>query len=112
MCSAELDEMIDVELDAMVISSPSSIHATPRATTSRVWNRDQRSRSIRAGTRLVVPEGVVLVSCSSVVMSLTSPKPPIPKGRSGQIDGRRGLRPSQAFRYAANPEATTAVDLS
>src|ERR1700756_5117661 len=37
---------------AIVISSPSSTHATPSAVTSLVWNRDHGSRSIRAGIRL------------------------------------------------------------
>ena len=41
-----------VTLLAMVISRPSSTHATPRATTSIVWKRDQPSRSSRAGMRL------------------------------------------------------------
>ena len=41
---------------AMVISRPSSTQATPRATTKRVWNRDQPRRSSRAGMRLrIVP---------------------------------------------------------
>jgi hypothetical protein len=52
MFRADFDEMSEVEFDAMVISSPSRIHATPKAMTSLVWNLDQRSRSIRAGTRL------------------------------------------------------------
>src|SRR3954447_21497225 len=34
---------------ATVISRPSRIHATPSATTIRVWNFDHGSRSIRAG---------------------------------------------------------------
>ena len=42
---------------AMVISRPSRIQATPSAITSLVWNRDQGSRSIRAGMRLRM-EGV------------------------------------------------------
>ena len=37
---------------AMVISSPSSTQATPRATTIRVWNGAHESRSMRAGTVL------------------------------------------------------------
>src|ERR1700677_599306 len=37
---------------AIVISSPSRIHAMPSAITSLVWNLDQGSRSIRAGMRL------------------------------------------------------------
>ena len=41
-----------VTLLAMVISRPSRTQATPRATTSLVWNRDQPSRSSRAGIRL------------------------------------------------------------
>src|ERR1700722_18545437 len=59
-----------VELLAMVISRPSRIHATPRATTKRVWKRDQRSRSMRAGTRLVTgPEPSVWVLGSMVVVT-------------------------------------------
>src|SRR5438132_5871208 len=47
---------------AIVISSPSSTHATPSAITSRLWNGAQGSRSIRAGTRLLTtPEGVSLI---------------------------------------------------
>ena len=43
---------------AMVISRPSSTQATPRAMTSRVWNRDHPKRSSRAGMRLrIVPSG-------------------------------------------------------
>ena len=42
---------------ATVISSPSRIHATPSATTMRVWNRDHGSRSIRAGMRLRTTPG-------------------------------------------------------
>jgi hypothetical protein len=34
---------------AIVIWSPSRIHAAPRPTTIRVWNGDQRKRSRRAG---------------------------------------------------------------
>ena len=41
-----------VTLLAIVISRPSRTHATPRATTNMVWNRDQPSRSSRAGIRL------------------------------------------------------------
>ena len=44
--------MSPVTLLAMVISRPSSTQATPRATTSMVWKRDQPSRSSRAGMRL------------------------------------------------------------
>src|SRR5687768_1987254 len=42
---------------ATVISSPSRIHATPRAMTIRVWNGDHGSRSIRAGMRLRMAPG-------------------------------------------------------
>src|SRR5829696_3471781 len=42
---------------ATVISSPSRIQATPRATTIRVWNGDHGSRSIRAGMRLRMAPG-------------------------------------------------------
>src|SRR6476619_1849685 len=42
---------------ATVISSPSRIHATPRAITIWVWNRDHGSRSIRAGMRLRTTPG-------------------------------------------------------
>src|SRR5437879_1250466 len=46
---------------AIVISSPSSTHATPSAITSRLWNLAQGSRSMRAGTRLrTTPDGVSL----------------------------------------------------
>ena len=56
--SACLELIRLVTLLAMVISSPSSTQATPRATTSRVWNRDQPRRSSRAGIRLrMVPSG-------------------------------------------------------
>ena len=44
---------------ATVISSPSRIQATPSATTMRVWNGDQGSRSIRAGMRLRMAPGWV-----------------------------------------------------
>ncbi|GGK93482.1 hypothetical protein GCM10007964_39940 [Sphaerisporangium melleum] len=40
---------------AIVISSPSSTHATPSAATIRVWNPDHGNRSSRAGTRLLTP---------------------------------------------------------
>ena len=42
---------------ATVISRPSRIHATPSATTIRVWNGDQGSRSMRAGIRLRTAPG-------------------------------------------------------
>src|SRR5919107_6444012 len=42
---------------ATVISRPSRIQATPRATTMRVWNGDQGNRSIRAGIRLRMAPG-------------------------------------------------------
>src|SRR3954453_3762301 len=42
---------------ATVISSPSRIQATPRATTIRVWKGDQGNRSIRAGMRLRMAPG-------------------------------------------------------
>src|SRR3954464_4643535 len=42
---------------ATVISSPSRIHATPRATPMRVWKGDHGSRSIRAGMRLRMTPG-------------------------------------------------------
>src|SRR5580693_1170709 len=39
-------------LAAIVISRPSRTHATPRAITSLVWNRDHGNLSIRAGIRV------------------------------------------------------------
>ena len=60
MSATELADMFSVffwsrygpTLLAIVISRPSRTQATPSATTSRVWNLDQGSRSIRAGIRL------------------------------------------------------------
>src|SRR3954451_19100507 len=43
---------------ATVISRPSRIQATPRATTMRVWKGDHGHRSIRAGMRLRMAPGV------------------------------------------------------
>src|SRR4051795_5769134 len=43
---------------ATVISRPSRIQATPRATTIRVWKGDHGNRSIRAGMRLRMAPGV------------------------------------------------------
>ncbi len=40
---------------ATVISRPSRIQATPRATTIRVWNGDQGNRSMRAGMSVRTP---------------------------------------------------------
>src|SRR5690348_12719704 len=53
---------------AMVISSPSSTHATPSAMTSRVWNGDHGSRSTLAGIRLRTTPGA-----ASVVVSMSGP---------------------------------------
>ena len=60
--------MMALTLLAIVISRPSRIHATPSAMTSRVWNVDQSSRSMRAGTKLrpdfeVFSAGEVLPDC-------------------------------------------------
>src|SRR3954451_16760410 len=51
---------------ATVISSPSRIHATPRAMTMRVWKGDQGSRSMRAGMRLRMLPGAC--AAGAVVM--------------------------------------------
>ena len=51
---------------AIVISSPSRIQATPSAITSRVWNFDHGSRSIRAGIRLRM-FGLLVVGSADVV---------------------------------------------
>ncbi len=67
-----------VTLLAIVTSNPSSTHATPSATTSIVWKRDQPSRSSRAGIRLrigslpvrAVPD---LFSVSSCRMTIRQP---------------------------------------
>src|SRR5437764_5508759 len=53
---------------ATVISRPSRIHATPSATTIRVWNFDHGSRSMRVG----IVQRTTPASCAeatSVVMS-------------------------------------------
>src|SRR3954453_11653817 len=52
---------------ATVISSPSRIQATPRATTMRVWNGDQGNRSMRAGMRLRMAPGAD--ACGAAVIS-------------------------------------------
>src|SRR5579863_8205021 len=57
----------DPTLAAMVISRPSSIHATPSAITSLVWNFDQGNRSIRAGIRLLM-YGLLVVVEDTVAM--------------------------------------------
>src|SRR3954453_22369096 len=52
---------------ATVISRPSRIQATPRATTIRVWNFDHGSRSIRAGIVLRTTPGSLTVAVSAVM---------------------------------------------
>src|SRR3954454_6415244 len=77
---------------ATVISSPSRIHATPSATTIRVWNGDQGSRSIRAGMRLRMAPDVGAASYVLVIERLRAdlvcrnvvppPEPDQSQGRS------------------------------
>ena len=67
------DQAGDVRL-AIVISRPSSTQATPRATTSIVWNRDQPSRSRRAGTSVRIvppPESPAATCCSSTTVTMS-----------------------------------------
>src|ERR1700755_3313038 len=67
-------------LEAMVISRPSRIHATPSAITSRVWNLDQGNRSIRAGIRLRIYGLLVVVEdVVATLRSLLSPSPAPPR---------------------------------
>ena len=63
---------------AIVISRPSSTHATPRAMTKRVWNRDQPKRSSLAGIRLRIdPSGrsspLDRPNCSVVTVATSPP---------------------------------------
>src|ERR1700734_1571270 len=51
-------------LAAIVISRPSRIQATPSAITSLGWNRDQGSRSMRAGIRLRISGVLGLLAVS------------------------------------------------
>jgi hypothetical protein len=53
-----------VTLLAIMISRPSSTQATPRATTSMVWNRDHPSRSSRAGMRLRMGSVFAFFECA------------------------------------------------
>src|SRR3954451_22342798 len=62
--------MMLVTLPAMVISRPSRIHATPRAMTRRVWNRDHPIRSIRAGTRDRIGDVGVACELSATVLAI------------------------------------------
>jgi len=62
---------------AVVISRPSRIHATPSAITSRVWNLDHGSLSIRAGIRLRMAELLLVVSGVAVIA------PSLSQGASG-----------------------------
>src|ERR1700677_44362 len=58
---------------ATVISSPSSIHATPRAITILVWKPDHFNRSSRAGISVrIVPGWSVAVSVLTNVHHLRS----------------------------------------
>ena len=66
-----------VTLLAMMISRPSSTHATPRATTSIVWNRDQPSRSSRAGIRLRMGSVSAWAVPLGVACSRTMCQPPV-----------------------------------
>src|SRR3954463_12668104 len=56
-CSVSGLVSTDVTELATVISRPSRIQATPRATTIRVWKGDHGRRSIRAGIRLRMAPG-------------------------------------------------------
>src|SRR6478609_1721593 len=52
---------------AIVICSPSRIHAAPRPATMRVWNGDQLRRSSRAGIVLLI----VFPAASTVLIGLS-----------------------------------------
>ena len=60
---------------ATVISRPSRIHATPSATTIRVWKGDHGSRSMRAGIRLRTAPGA---GAFAAVVMATSARPAAP----------------------------------
>ena len=66
-CRVAFSVRSGLTLLAIVISRPSRIHATPSAITSRVWNLDQGSRSIRAGIRLRMAELLLVVSGVAVI---------------------------------------------
>ena len=70
MCSVLLWVRVGPTLLAMVISSPSRTHATPSAITSRVWNLDQGSLSIRAGMRLRMPR-LAVSGVATIAFSLS-----------------------------------------
>ena len=78
---------------AIVISRPSRIHATPSAITSRVWNRDHGSRSIRAGMRLRSPSPLAVSGVAAITLSFVrvngrlSPRQPdyLRNGRRNQV---------------------------
>jgi len=58
---------------AIVICSPSRIHAAPRPATIRVWNGDQLRRSSRAGIVLLIvfpAASTVLIGLSFLVLSV------------------------------------------
>src|SRR4051812_47466623 len=102
---------------ATVISRPSRIQATPRATTMRVWNGDHGNRSIRAGMRLRMTPGVrawlVVVidrlragltgwDCRSVFPRKPHVNPPVPEPLP---DRGTPHRPTTFARRAAGPAA-------
>jgi hypothetical protein len=66
---------------AIVISKPSRIQATPSATTSRVWNRDQGSLSIRAGMRLRIAALLAVSGVTAIAPFLLAPS----TGSSGPL---------------------------
>src|SRR5437764_6886959 len=80
---------------ATVISRPSRIHATPSATTIRVWNRDQGNRSMRAGISVRTPDdagtGVAAMTTSLRANRLAGLPPP-----PGETRCQRG-RPAAAL---------------
>src|SRR4051794_35592589 len=73
---------------ATVISSPSRIHATPRATTMRVWKGDQGNRSMRAGMRLRMTPGAD-ASAVELMGGLLSEVARTPLPRSSRNDAKR-----------------------
>src|SRR5580765_8234105 len=98
---------------AIVICSPSRIHAAPRPATIRVWNGDQLSRSSRAGmvermTLFAAAAAVMYVSflesldpCTKLRMERRRARPPAcdderrtgqhERDNSGDVEDRREL---------------------
>ncbi len=77
MPSESLSVRLFVMLLANVISRPSSTHATPSAVSTRVWNLDQGSRSMRAGIRVEIEPWCSVAVC--VVAIATPGKDPLRK---------------------------------